>query len=188
MKKERYFSVLVLGLCTFWVLNSHSIPPATMPGAPGPNFFPYLVTGCLAVFALIQIALTFRSSKRAIQVQGTPQVTIQPLPISKDDAEEGELGELKDEEEGGCVDPDDLVPDRRSLIASFLLTLLYVVGIDLVGFYLATIPAVFFGLFIAMKGKTPWYRLLLPTALITAAVYGVFTLALQVNLPAGKIW
>jgi len=86
------------------------------------------------------------------------------------------------------VDPDDLVPDRRSLIASFLLILFYVVGIDLVGFYLATIPTVFFGLFIAVKEKTAWYKLMLPTALITAAIYGVFTLALKVNLPAGKLF
>jgi len=99
-----------------------------------------------------------------------------------------ERDETEEGQEGGCVDPDDLVPDRRSLIAAFLLILLYVVGIDLVGFYPATIPAVFFGLLIAMKGKTPWHKLVLPTALITVAVYGVFTFALKVNLPAGKLW
>lgn len=179
MKKDRYFSVLVLGLCAFWYFNSRSIPAATMPGAPGPKFFPYLVTGCLAVFALIQLALSFRNPK----VASAPSIPIRPLSIK-----EGEGQEEIEGQEGGCVDPDDLVPDRRSLIASFLLILGYVVGIDLVGFYPATIPAVFFGLFIAMKGKTPWYRLLVPTALITAAVYGVFTFALQVNLPTGKIW
>jgi len=29
---------------------------------------------------------------------------------------------------------------------------------------------------------------MLPTALITVAIYGVFTLALKVNLPAGKLF
>ncbi|MCX7786603.1 MAG: tripartite tricarboxylate transporter TctB family protein [Spirochaetes bacterium] len=182
MKKERYFSVLVLGLCAFWFLSSRSIPPATMPGAPGPKFFPYLVTGCLAVFALIQLALSFRSSKNP------PSSPVSMPTLSPSEGISGERGDAEEGEEGGCVDPDDLVPDRRSLIASFLLVILYAVGIDLVGFYPATIPAVFFGLLIAMKGKTPWYKLWIPTALITASVYGVFTLALQVNLPAGKIW
>ena len=181
MKKDRYFSVLVLGLCVFWFLNTRSIPPATMPGAPGPKFFPYLVMGCLAVFAFLQFALSFRSPKKT--VPPSTSVPIRPFSASEGTGEEG-----MEESSGGCVDPDDLVPDRRSLIASFLLILFYVVGIDLVGFYLATIPAVFFGLFIAVKGKTPWYRLALPTAFITAAIYGVFTLALKVNLPAGKLF
>ena len=182
MKKDRYFSVLVLGFCAFWFLNSRSIPPATMPGAPGPKFFPYLVIGCLAFFALIQFALSFRHPKKTVPLPA-------PLPVSPPSASEvtgaEEIGEVA---EGGCVDPDDLVPDRRSLIASFLLILFYVGGIDLAGFYLATIPAVFFGLLIAVKGKTPWYQLVLPAILITAAIYGVFTLALRVNLPAGKLF
>lgn len=182
MKKDRYFSVLVLGLCAFWLVSSRSIPPATMPGAPGPKFFPYLVMGCLAVFALLQFALSFRNPKETVSPP-TP-IPIRTLPASEKTEGEG-IGE---DDEGGCVDPDDLVPDRRSLVASFLLILFYVVGIDLVGFYLATIPAVFLGLFIAVKGKTPWYKLMLPTALITAAIYGVFTLALRVNLPAGKLF
>ncbi len=176
MKRERYFSVLVLVFCALWLFNTPAIPSATMPGAPGPRFFPYLVIGVLSGLSILQFILSFRKGSNKI---GEGNVPVKPLPIPQEE-ESGE-GE-------GCVDPDDLEPDRKSLVSAFILIALYVVGIDVVGFYPATIPAVFLSLFIASKGKKPWFKLLPGTALICLGVYGVFTLALHVPLPAGRVW
>jgi hypothetical protein len=176
MKRERYFSVLVLVFCALWLINTPSIPSATMPGAPGPRFFPYLVIGVLSGLCILQFILSYRKISSKSDEKSVP---IKPLPIPED--EEPVEGE-------GCIDPDDLEPDRKSLFSAFILIVLYVVGIDVVGFYPATIPAVFLSLFIASKRKKSWFKLLPGTAFICLGVYGVFTLALHIPLPAGRIW
>ena len=61
-KSERSISVLLLVLCGFWLVLTFQVPDSTMPGAPGPRFFPLCVLGILAGLSLL---LLYFSSRKA---------------------------------------------------------------------------------------------------------------------------
>lgn len=163
---ERSISVLTILLCAFWLVFTFQIPEATMPGAPGPRFFPYLIITILALLAGLHIALSYRKKPE-----------LKKIP----DIEEAEAGEGE-----GCIDPADLLPNRRYVIFSFALIFFYILGIDFLGFYISTVPAVFLALHVAMKVKRAFA--LLGTAAISGSIFAVFTLILKLPLPRGLFW
>jgi hypothetical protein len=169
--KERSISVLVLLLCGLWYLYSGRISDSTMPGAPGPRFFPYVIIGTLVFLTLLYEVL--RSRGPAVPA---PAVIEVPAAVTGDGAE----GE-------GCIDPDDLVPDRKYVVFSFLLIFLYVLGIDYLGFYPATVPAVFIVLKAVLRMKS-WTMAIAGTAAIAGSVFVIFTVLLQLPLPRGQVW
>ena len=73
------------------------------------------------------------------------------------------------------------------MVFSFALIFLYVIGIDVVGFYGATFVAVFLSLRVAMQIRN-WLHATASALVITGSVYAVFTLLFQLPLPHGSLW
>jgi hypothetical protein len=146
--KERLISVFLLVVCAVWLIYSRNISGATMPGTPGPKFFPFVVVGILAFLTILNEVLNIRA--------------VREKQTSRKDA----------------------ATDRRKVLFSFVLIFLYVVGIDLFGFYPATSALVF----CALKGLiriAGWLKPLAATVLITGSVFVIFTLIFQLSLPRG---
>jgi hypothetical protein len=58
---DRYVSIVLLGLAGLWAYLTFQIKANSLPGAPGPRFFPLVI---IAVLALLALALLIGSFKK----------------------------------------------------------------------------------------------------------------------------
>jgi hypothetical protein len=159
---ERSVSVLSLTLCAVWLLYSRKIATISISGAPGPNFFPFIIVGVLACLTILKEALSFRELVREKKA-GSPVR----------DKKAAVEGSPRDEE----------IPDRKKTVFSFILIFLFVAGIDTLGFYPSTVITVFAALKFIMRITIR--PALISTAVITGSVFVIFTLFFQLPLPRG---
>jgi hypothetical protein len=160
---ERAISVLLLAVCALWLMYSPNISDATMPGVPGPKVFPFIIVGLLAALTILKEILTFRGPSRRKKPKNLAAARKVPAEAASRNEE---------------------APDRKKVIFSFILVFLFVVGIDTIGFYPATLITVFVALKFIL-GISQWPRVLIGTAAITVSVFIIFTLIFQLPLPRG---
>jgi hypothetical protein len=160
--QEHSVAVMTLVICGIWLLYSAKIQDATMPGAPGPKFFPYIIVSLLAFLTILNEILVWRRLSHGAAVKKTYPGDGEKPPV-KNSAEE--------------------TADRKKSFFSFVLIFFYIAAIDIFGFYPAALTAVFLGL----KGimRISWLKSLSGAAIITGSVFVVFTLGFQLPLPRG---
>lgn len=165
---DRYVSIAILGLAGLWTFLTFQIKDNSLPGAPGPRFFPFLVIICLTLCVIGLLVSTYK--KKAVPATA---------PAAKQVAEA--TGD------GACDDIEEPKPIPRRMIYSFIAMFAYVVATALVGFYVATVPFLIVVLKGIMKTKS-WIHTLIGTAVITGVIYLIFTVFFKLSLPAGSLW
>ena len=167
--KEHLVSIFILIICAMWLIYSPKVSDSTLPGAPGPKFFPFIIVGLLIFLTLLYEILTFYQKKKKKPVnEGPPEVSQggqQPEKAQPDKVQTPEVPRIK-------------------IIISFVLVFLYIVGIDLIGFYPATVII----LFVALKGLIGlpgWIKSLTATAIISASIFIIFSVFFKLPLPHG---
>ena len=158
--RDRFVSIFLLLVCGVWIGYSGRVQGATMPGAPGPLFFPFIIVGILAFLVILNEALFFRRW----------------------------LSERKKETVAAAKAPrPEGTPNQKKVILSFALIFLYVVGIDHIGFYVSTLITVFviFKLIFAMQS---WIKTLFSALGITGVIYLIFTFSFGLFLPRGILF
>ena len=161
-KSERFVSIFLLLICALWIGYSGRVPSATMPGAPGPNFFPFIIVGLLAFLTILNEALFFRRWLRDRKKETDADQSVKPVQA----AQAGER------------------PSTKKTILSFAVIFLFVLGIDHLGFFTSTLIAVF----IILKGILAiqsWLKVLFSTAVITGSIFVIFSLLFRLPLPRG---
>lgn len=154
---EHFASVLLLIVCALWLGYSGRISDVTMPGTPGPKFFPFIIVGLLAFLTILNEVLSFSHSFRE-KKQNTYVVT-------------------------GTVRPGE-VTEQKKTVLSFIFIFLYILGIDFIGFYISTLLSVFLilrGIIEIQK----WTKVLITTVIITGSIYIVFSVIFRLPLPRG---
>jgi hypothetical protein len=176
-RSEHIVSVCLLGICALWLIYSRNISGATMPGTPGPKFFPFIIVALLAFLTILKEILDWRrmsdpenknAGTAATEVPGTG---LQSQATKKDD-------EPNDADTKG---------ELRRVVLSFVLIFLYVVGIEVIGFYVATILAVCISLK-GIIGIPGWLKVSMVTLIITGAVFLIFWVLFKVPLPQGILF
>lgn len=74
----------------------------------------------------------------------------------------------------------------KRVAGAFLLILSYALGVDFIGFYLAT--AITIPLVAALFGYRSPIGLLVATAIVAGAIYLIFDFGMSQDFPAGRIW
>jgi hypothetical protein len=168
-RREHIVSVFLLGICLLWLIYSRNISGATMPGTPGPKFFPFIIVALLAFLTILKEIFDWR------QTVGPENKTSGTEPRSQ--------AFEKDGEPNNAVNKGEL----RRVFLSFLLMFLYVVGIETIGFYVVTILAVFITLK-GIIGIPGWLKVSMATLIITGAVFLIFWVLFKVPLPQGILF
>ncbi|MDR1932938.1 MAG: tripartite tricarboxylate transporter TctB family protein [Spirochaetales bacterium] len=168
--KNHSVAILALIVCGVWLLYSAKISDSTMPGAPGPKFFPYIIISLLAFLTILNEILSWRRllQKKKMKTAGSVR---------------GGVSEQEDCAHSPVQSFGEEAADRKKTFLSFVLIFFYIAGIDVIGFY----PAAVLALFLALKGimRINWLKSLSGTAIISGSVFIIFSLVFQLPLPRG---
>lgn len=156
---ERFVFIFLLLVCAMWIGYSGRIPNVTLPGAPGPNFFPFIIVALLAFLTILHEVLFF--SRWLREKKKEPAGTAKTVPS------------------GGSAKP-----NQKKVIVSFTLLFLFVLGIDYIGFYTSTLITIFL-IFKGIFALQSWLKSLFITVVITGSIFVVFTLLFRLSLPRG---
>ena len=177
---DRYVSIVLLALAGLWTYLTFQIKAFSLPGAPGPRFFPLVV---IAILVLISLQLLVSSFKKG----SVPQ----PVKAKKQDAKTADIvasqQEASQPREGVCEEFEEPKPIPAKMVYSFIAIFLYVLLTGLIGFYVATVPFVFVSIKLIMDTKS-WPKSIIATVLITGIVYLIFTVFFKLSLPSGSLW
>ncbi|HHV64817.1 MAG TPA: tripartite tricarboxylate transporter TctB family protein [Peptococcaceae bacterium] len=167
MKHNRIIAVILLIFIGWWAYLTTQLPETTMPGEPGPKFFPAVILGLMAVFSVL---LFFTKDKKDTAMVKTDETD------DTDDAEDAEKEVEKKEE----VFP---------IFSALKLFAVFFVGIVLV-YFLGFNIGMIFGLTVMlwMIGWRLFPRAILFSAAVTLAVYFLFDWLLKIPLPKGSLF
>ena len=177
---DRYVSIILLGIAGVWTYLTFQIKSISLPGAPGPRFFPLLVIGVLVLVTLQLFVSSFKKGNVAIQVKAKKQ-DAKKIDIVAAEAVEAEP------RDGVCEEIEEPKPVPAKIVYSFITIFLYVLLTGLIGFYVATVPFIFVVIKWIMNTKS-WTKTIIATVAITGIVYLIFTVFFKLSLPSGSLW
>ena len=177
---DRYVSIVLLGLAGLWTYLTFQIKANTLPGAPGPRFFPLVIIAVLALLALALLIGSFKKGAVSKPVAAKKQDTKMADIVAAQAAAAAPGKEV-------CEEFEEPKPVPLKMLYSFIAIFLYAVLTGLIGFYVATVPFVFVIIKLIMNTKS-WLKSIIATVVITGAVYLVFTVFFKLSLPSGSLW
>ncbi|CEP69328.1 Protein of unknown function DUF1468 [Moorella glycerini] len=68
-REERLVAICFLLLAAIWGYLTLQIPPATVPGTPGPRFFPWLLVAGLVILSLVMLGQSWQQPAREKKVK-----------------------------------------------------------------------------------------------------------------------
>lgn len=158
MKHNRIIAVLLLIFIVWWAYLTTQLPETTMPGEPGPKFFPAVILGLMAVFSVL---LFFTKDKK------------NTAEVKADDIEK----EVEKKEE---------VFPIFSALKLFAVFFLGIIIVYFLGFNIGMIFGLTVMLW--MIGWRLFPRAILFSAAVTLAVYFLFDWLLKIPLPKGSLF
>ncbi len=167
-KRDLIIAAVLLAFCVFWAVQTGEIRDQTVPGTPGPRYFPYLIIGAMAVMAVL---LAFSSVRAILKERGIERATLQRRSAAAEEAQ-------------GCEDPGGEKPRPLRIASVFVTLFVYAIAIQWIGFFVATAAACVFILRIIMR-TNDWKMILFSTAVITGGIFVVFRIAIPISLPSG---
>jgi hypothetical protein len=177
---DRYVSIALLAISGLWTYLTFQIKANSLPGAPGPRFFPLII---IAVLTLMALSLLISSFKKG--------AVSKPVAAKKQDRRTADIVASQSAaaapREGVCEEFEEPKPVPVKMLYSFIAIFLYAVLTGLVGFYVATVPFVFVIIKLIMNTKS-WPKSIFATVAITGAVYLIFTVFFKLSLPSGSLW
>ncbi|MDX9784289.1 MAG: tripartite tricarboxylate transporter TctB family protein [Spirochaetia bacterium] len=177
---DRYVSIILLAIAGLWTYLTFQIKANSLPGAPGPRFFPLVI---IAVLALLALQLLLSSFKKG--------AVSKPVAAKKQDIKMADIvasqSTASAPREGVCEEFEEPKPVPMKMLYSFVAIFAYVVLSGLIGFYVATVPFVFVIIKLIMGTKS-WPKSIIATVAITGAVYLIFTVFFKLSLPSGSLW
>lgn len=165
---DKQIALLLLAIAGLWAfLTFEVVPGSTTPGSPGPRFFPYLLSVCLAVMACWLFVADF------VQARLRPRLGWQ--------APSGEAGAQT------ATASSEEMSEGKAVLLSFGLLVGYIVVIGQLGFLLTT-PVALLVAVRGLMGEKSWPLSIAISLAITGSVYVVFRLMLGAYLPEGNLF
>ncbi len=160
MKHNKVISLILLVFIAFWAYLTIGLPEGTMPGEPGPKFFPSVLLALMAIFSVV---LFFIKDKE----KPAPQEFVM---------EDGEKIEVK---------ADETFP-LKSAFTLFGVFLAGIILIYFIGFNLGMIIAS--SVMLWMIGWKLFPRAIVFSAAVTLVVYLLFDKVMRIPLPTGMLF
>jgi hypothetical protein len=166
-KRDLIIATVLLAFCGFWTIQAGKIRDVTIPGTPGPRYFPNIIIAALAVMAValaIPALLSLAKGGKKAKLQA-------PAPS----------------EAAGCVEPEGVKPQRLKVVGVFVAIFGYIMAVEQIGFFVATALASVFMLLVFMNIRN-WKMLILSSAVITGSLFVIFRLIIKISLPSGILF
>lgn len=155
MNHNRVIALILLAFIIWWGYLTTNLPESTMPGEPGPKFFPSVILGLMAVFSVL-------------------------LFFTRDEKETPEI--KTDEIEKEVAKDEDVFPlsSALKLFAVFFagITITYFLGFN-IGMIVGL------SVMLWMIGWKLFPRAVLYSAVVTLVIYFLFDRLLEIPLPKG---
>lgn len=168
-KRDLIIATVLLAFCGFWTTQIGKIRDTTIPGTPGPRYFPFIIVVALAIMAValaIPALLSLAKGGKTSKLQA-------PAPVPSEAA--------------GCVEPEGVKPQRFKVIGVFVAIFGYIMAVEQIGFFVATALASIFMLLVFM-GIRNWKMLIISSAVITGSLFVIFRLIIKISLPSGILF
>ena len=159
MNSNRVIGIILLAFIIWWGYLTSNLPPSTMPGEPGPKFFPFVILGLMALAsAVLVLYKPKKETANAIQSDEIDNEHTEP------------------EEEFAMID----------VLKLFAIFLGGIILIRYVGFNIGLIISL--SIMLWFIGWKLFPRAILFSATVTLAIYFLFTLLLKIPLPKGSLF
>lgn len=162
MNTNRIMAIIFAAFIIWWGYLTSNLPESTVPGEPGPRFFPMVILGLMA---LMTVLLFFQKEK----------VKKEETVVVKSENDEVQIE----------IEPEETHPMRSVLF--FYGVFLGVIGlVYLLGFLVGMIVGL--TIMLTLVGWKIFPRAIIFSSAVTLVIYGVFDMLMNIPLPKGLLF